>query len=132
MSLISWNCRGLGSPNAIPDLKYLVRHFNPDLLYLSETLVHRNKIEELRFLLGFDFCFSVDRVGRGGGLALFWRSSFNCQIANYSHNHISVDVVDPIHGLWRLTGYYRYPEGGRRRLACDFLRQLSNNFSGPW
>jgi exonuclease III len=132
MSLISWNCRGLGSPNAIPDLKYLVRHFNPDLLFLTEMLVHRNKIEELRYLLGFDFCFSVDRIGRGGGLALFWRASFNCQIVNYSQNHISVDVMDSVLGLWRLTGYYGYHERGRRRLAWDFLRNLSNQFTGPW
>jgi hypothetical protein len=130
--VISWNCRGLGSPNAIPDLKYLVRHFNPVLLFLSETLVSRNKTEQLRYLLGFDSCFSVDRSGRGGGLALFWRTSFSCQIVNYSNNHIYVDVTDVVHGLWRLTGYYGYPEGGRRRAAWDFLRQLSNQFAGPW
>jgi len=112
MSLISWNCRGLGSPNAIPDLKYLVRQFNLNLLFISETLSHRNKIEDLRYLLGFDFCFLVDHSGRGGGLALFWRASFNCNIVNYSNNHISVDVIDVVHGLWRLTGYYGYPEGG--------------------
>jgi exonuclease III len=75
MSLISWNCRGLGSPNTIPDLKYLVRHFNSDLLFLSETLVHRNKIEDLCYLPGFDSCIFVDRTGRGGGLTLFWRHS---------------------------------------------------------
>jgi hypothetical protein len=132
MSLIGWNCRGLGRPNAIPDLKYLVRHFNSDLLFLSETLVSRNKIEDLRYLLGFDFCFSVDRSGRGGGLALFWRTSFSCQIVDYSNNHIYVDVNDVVHGMWRLTGYYRYPEGRRRRAAWDFLRQLSNQFAGPW
>jgi hypothetical protein len=44
MSLIGWNCRNIGSPSAIPDL-YLVRHFNPDLLFLSETLSHRNKLK---------------------------------------------------------------------------------------
>jgi hypothetical protein len=120
MSLISWNCRGLGSPNAIPYLKYLVCLFNPDLLFLSETLVSRNKIEDLRYLLGFDFCFSVDRSGRGGGLALFWRAYFNCNIVNYSNNHISVDVIDVVHGPWRLTGYYRYPEG-----VVDVLRGIS-------
>jgi hypothetical protein len=99
MSLISWNCRGLGSPNAIPDLKCLVRHFNLDFLFISETLSRRNKIEDLRYLLDFEFCFSVDRSGRGCGLALFWRPSFNCNIVNYSNNHISVDVIDVVHGL---------------------------------
>jgi hypothetical protein len=62
---------GLGSPSVIPDLKYLVRRFNLNLLFLSETLVHQNKIEAFRCVLGFDFCFAVDRTGRSGGLEFF-------------------------------------------------------------
>lgn len=98
MSVISWNCRGLGSPSAVPDLKYLVRHFNPDILFLSETLVRRNKIEVFRYLLGFDSCFSVDCTDRSGGLALFRCTSSNWQLANYSNNHITVEITDSVHG----------------------------------
>jgi hypothetical protein len=105
MSIIGWNCRGLGSPIAIPDLKYLVRHFNSDLLFLSETLAHRNKIEELRYFFGFDSCISVYRAGRGGGLVLFWRTSFNCHLVDFSNNHITVEIIDYVLGIWRLTGY---------------------------
>jgi hypothetical protein len=132
MSLLSWNCRGLGSPSAVPDLKYLVRRFNPTLLFLSETLVHKNKVEDLRYVLGFDFCFSVDSIGRSGGLAIYWRANFNCQIVNYSQNHITVAVTDATHGTWSLTGYYGYPAGGRRRAAWDFLRHLASQINGPW
>ncbi|XP_039687912.1 uncharacterized protein [Medicago truncatula] len=132
MSLVAWNCRGVGSPSAIPDLKYLVRHFNLDLLFLSETLAHRNKIEELRFLLGYDCCFLVDRTGRGRGLALFWRNSLHCQLVDFSSNHITVEINDIVLGTWRLTGYYGYPNGGRRTAAWNFLRQLSHQFTGPW
>ena len=132
MSLGAWNCRGVGCPSTIPDLKYLVRHFNPDLLSLSETLAHRNKIEELRYLLGYDACFHVDRTGRGGGLALFWRNSLNCQLVDFSNNHITVEIVITVLGTCRLTGYYDYPNGGRRTVAWNFLRQLSNQFTGLW
>jgi len=132
MSLVAWNCRGLGSPSTIPDLKYLVRHFNPNLLFLSETLAHRNKIEELRFLLGYDCCLPVDRIGRGGGLALFWRNSLNCQLVDFSNNHITVELNEISLGTWRLTGYYGYPNGGRRTAAWNFLRHLSDQFTGPW
>jgi exonuclease III len=132
MSLISWNCRGLGSPNAIPNLKYLVRFYKPAILFLNETLVQRNKIEDLRYVFGFSNCFSVDRVGRSGGLALFWHSSINCQIIDYSQNHITAEIIDNEKGPWRLTGYYGYPNGGRRRASWDLLRQLSNQTSLPW
>jgi hypothetical protein len=83
-------------------------------------------------VLGFDSCFSVDRVGRSGGLALFWNSSHNCQILDYSQNHISVEITDTVRGNWRLTGYYGYPNGGRRRASWDFLRTLSYQSSLPW
>jgi hypothetical protein len=133
MSQVAWNCQGVGSPSTIPDLKYLIRHFNPELLFLSETLAHRNKIEELRFLLGYDACFHVDRTGRAGGLALFWKNSLHCQLVNFSSNHITVEIVNNNLGsTWRLTGYYGYPNGGRRTAAWNFLCQLSTQFSGPW
>jgi len=132
MSLVAWNCRGVGSPSAIPNLKYLIRHFNPDLLFLSETLAHRNKIEELRLLLGYDSCFHVDRTGRAKGLALFWNNVLNCQLVNFSSNHITVEIANNTTGNWRVTGYYGYPNGGRRLAAWNFLRQLSSQFSGPW
>jgi exonuclease III len=117
MNLVAWNCRGVGSPSAIPDLKYLVRHFNPDILFLSETLAHRNKIEELRYLLGYDSCVRVDRTGRGGGLALFWRNSFNCQLIDFYNNYITVEIIDTVLGAWRITSCYGYPNGGRRTAA---------------
>jgi hypothetical protein len=132
MSLVAWNCRDLGRSSVIPDLKYLIWRFNPDLLFLSETLVHRNKIEVFRYILGYDSCFSVDCTGRSGGLAIFWRSSLNCNLINYSNNHITIEIIDSILGTWRLTGYYGYPNGERRHAAWNFLHNLSNQYAGPW
>lgn len=92
MSLVSWNCRGLGSLSAVPKIKFLVRYYNLDTLFLSETLVPINKIEEFRYILGYDYGFAPDRVGRGGGIALFWCVSLNCTIVNYSSNHIMLKL----------------------------------------
>jgi hypothetical protein len=41
-------------------------------------------------------------------------------------------VIDTDRGNWRLTGYYGYPNGGRRRASWDFLRTLSNQSALPW
>jgi len=65
-------------------------------------------------LLGYDACFPVDRTGRGGGLALFWRNSLNCQLVDFSNNRITVEIINNVLGTWRITGYYGYPNGGRR------------------
>ena len=83
-------------------------------------------------MLDFDSYFSVDHTGRGDNLALFWRTTFNCQIVNFYNNHIIVDIVDPTCSLWKFTGYYGYLNGGQRRAACDFLRQLSSQMNAPW
>ncbi|GAU38731.1 hypothetical protein TSUD_208420 [Trifolium subterraneum] len=93
---------------------------------------HLNKIENLRYALEYDYCFTVDRDGRGGGVAVMWRKVVNCSITNYSLNHIDIEVDDLQRGKWRLTGFYGYPEGSRRRDSWNFLRQLSNASQLPW
>jgi hypothetical protein len=104
-----------GNLSVVPKLKYLVHYYKSDALFLSETLVHSNKTDEFRYLLGFDNCFSVGRYGRSGRLALFWQNSFLCTVLNYSANHINVEVNDLNKGNWQFTGYYGFPEGRRRR-----------------
>ena len=94
--------------------------------------MHWNKIEEFSCILGFNSWFFVDRIGKGGALALYWRSSINCQIIDYLNNHITLEIVDDEKGSWQLTGYYGYPNGGRRRASWDFLRQLSQQSSRHW
>lgn len=57
---------------------------------MCETLVHANKIEEVHVKLGFDAAFRVDRIGRGGGLAIFWKHPFDSSVTRYSSNFIDV------------------------------------------
>lgn len=132
MSFLVWNCRGLGSPSTVPNLKYLVRTYKPEGIFLSETMTALNKIEDLKYILSFDSCFMVDRIGRGGGLAFLWKKSANCKITNYSQNHIDVEVEDKLHGNWRLTGFYGMPEIGRRKESWNFLRSLARTSALPW
>jgi exonuclease III len=71
MIILSWNCRGLGVPSAIPNLKKLARGHKPDILFLSETLSHARQLESVRVMLGFDSCLAIDVEGRSGGLPVF-------------------------------------------------------------
>ncbi|GAU37478.1 hypothetical protein TSUD_207140 [Trifolium subterraneum] len=123
---------GTGNPSAVRHLKYLIRKYKPDVMILYETLCHSNKINDLHYALGFDNCMAADREGRGGGVALFWMNCIGCVITNYSLNHIDIEVTDPLRGHWRLTGFYGYPEGSRRRDSWNFLRQLSHISNLPW
>lgn len=115
MSFIIWNYRGLGNPSAVSSIRDLVRAYHPNVIFLCETLVHANRIDEIRARLGFDGAFAVDRVGRSGGLALLWRHLFDCRILNFSSNFINVEVSTAGRPSWHLIGFYGYPESGRRR-----------------
>lgn len=65
MSIISWNCRDLSNLRVVHILKDLIRTHKVDVVFLYETLVHANKIEEVRRRIGFDYCLRL--IGRDVG-----------------------------------------------------------------
>jgi len=54
MIILSWNCRGLGEPRTVPALCDLIRIHKPDIIFLSETLCHANKIVEVRRMVRYE------------------------------------------------------------------------------
>jgi exonuclease III len=93
MSILSWNCRGLGNPRTIRDLFRLVKEMHPDLICLMETKLQSARFECLKLKLGFDCVLVVDSRGKSGGLALFWKADFQVNIQNFSCWHINGTVL---------------------------------------
>ena len=57
-----------------------------------------------------DGCFTVEGVGRGGGLALLWMTKANIEVLSFSKYHINVKMEDENEGYaWRFTGFYGDP-----------------------
>ncbi|XP_073066021.1 uncharacterized protein [Primulina eburnea] len=132
MIIISWNCRGLGQPRAVPVLCELIRTHKADVVFLSETLVYSSRIEEIRVKLGFAGALSVDRVGRSGGLALLWRHKDLCTIKDFSRNHINAEIKEDDKPTWRITCFYGLPERQRKRDSWNLLQRLSGLSNLPW
>lgn len=132
MNILSWNCRGLGNSRTVRVLGDLLRARRPDFLFLSETISFANKIEELRVKFGFFQCFSINRVGRSGGLAIFWKHNVSCEVSGYSQNHIDVVFNENNAASWRLSCFYGYPERSRRKNSWDFIRLLASISPLPW
>ncbi|MFQ6666963.1 hypothetical protein Gotur_033146 [Gossypium turneri] len=65
-----WNCRGIGNPAIVHDLKQLLVVTNPDIVFLSETKVRSSEMERIRIRCHTDGCFVVEANGRRGDLAL--------------------------------------------------------------
>nr|DAD30368.1 TPA_asm: hypothetical protein HUJ06_009219 [Nelumbo nucifera] len=132
MICLNWNYRGLGNPRAVRTLRELIRSRKPDAIFLIETLVHVNKIEEIRIQIGFVGAFTVDRKGRGGGIAFLWKAPNTYSLLDYSNNHINVQVCDDEKGHWRLTGFYGYPDRSRRRDSWNLLHAIYASSRLSW
>ncbi|XP_074337494.1 uncharacterized protein LOC141674688 [Apium graveolens] len=132
MSLLSWNCRGLAKPHTVRFLKEIVRQLRPGLIFLSETLVHKNKVEEVCKKIDYVGYRSVDVNGDSGGLALFWKNEGSVQTMGSDHHYIDFEVENNQIGRWHYTGFYGCPERHRRRESWEVLRGLSNTSMLPW
>ncbi|CAM8921539.1 unnamed protein product [Rhodiola kirilowii] len=130
MSLIAWNCRGLGTPLAIRALKDVINTSKSQIIGLVETKATKKRCEAVRLRLGFKCCFSVPARGRSGGLALFWNNPDEVSICNFSFFHIDFMVHMAI--PFRATLFYGAPKASLRRRSWDLLRQLSGLSPAPW
>ena len=132
MSIISWNCRGLGNLRTVQELVDLVSTKKPKMVFLMEVKVGRNQVERVKNKIQFDGLFMVDSVRGGGGLALMWKEKDWVSLMSFSRNHVDVRVNIPEMVLWRLTCFYGHPERNRRKDFWDLLKSLSNRSNLPW
>lgn len=62
MRIICWNCRGVGNPQAVNAMVDIVQYYKPSILFLMETKANGVRMEQIKSLLRFSHCFSVDSV----------------------------------------------------------------------
>ncbi|KAL8099905.1 hypothetical protein AgCh_032239 [Apium graveolens] len=55
-----------------------------------ETLCNKERVDNLKNMLGFEGSFAVDVNGGSGGLALMWKYDGEVKITSFSRNHIDV------------------------------------------
>jgi exonuclease III len=133
MSILSWNCRGLGNPRAVRDLCQLVREKKPKLVFIVETKMHHHRLEFLKAKLGMKNLFGVDSVGKRDGLCLLWKNEVEVNIQNYSQCHVNAEVKMEVRGkAWKLTGIYGNLEVAKRRETWALLRHLFQFKPLPW
>ncbi|CAM8905799.1 unnamed protein product [Rhodiola kirilowii] len=130
MSSLSWNCRGLGGAATVRALANLVRVYKPSLVGVMETKAEKGRTEQVRRQLGFDNGFTVERRGRSGGLALWWRKSSNVLVRSYSDYHI--DAVVEEDSTFRVTLFYGHPMVNKRAETWELLRRLNADVDLPW
>lgn len=71
-------------------------------------------------------------MGRSGGLAVFWKSTVDCNISGYSRNHIDLVFKESNIATWHLSCFYGFPERERKRESWNFIRALTHISPLPW
>lgn len=133
MSLLSWNCRGLGHPRTVRELHSWVKDKKPDLVFLIETKLRNTRMQVIRRKLNFSGMLTVDPVGKSGGLALLWRDPAEVDIINFSARHICARVsLSGLEEPWKFTGFYGSPDCGARADSWLILRHLQSYSPQDW
>jgi exonuclease III len=133
MKILSWNCRGLGKPSAVRDLRQIIKAHQPNIVFLTETkfqssdfLVRTNSFG--KFFSNFIVDCTMSPRNRSGCLALFWSNNVKITIIGYNNNMIDCYVEsDNNNNLWRATGIYGFPQHDKKINTCDLISSLFNS-----
>jgi hypothetical protein len=109
----AWNLQ------TVHELHQKVKEKCPELVFLMETKLQSNKMNDIKQRLGFENMIVVDNVGRSGGLALLLKNKAGVEIHNYnSHIHAKVEKANTT--PWAFTGFYGHPEAHKRYERGNF------------
>lgn len=123
MNTLCWNCRGMGNPWSVRQLRRWSHTYAPDIIFLSETMIKKNVVKALKDKLSFHNAFGVSSVGKAGVLCIFWREEIKFSLVSYSQNHISGDIEDG-DKKWRFVGIYGWPKEEDKYKTWNLIRHL--------
>jgi hypothetical protein len=133
MSILSWNCKGMGQSSTIHDLLRLVRQYCPKIVFLSKTRQQKNRVSNIRFRMGLNKSFVVDGHGKGGGLAMYWDASINISILSYVQHYIDSLIWNADHHAhWRCTFVYGESRSQDRVHMWELLKRIKPMSAAPW
>lgn len=106
MSLISWNCRGIGGPRKQQFLKALLRSTNANICFIAETKCSFHKTVNIFQQMPLENFSFVLAYGRSGGLVLMWDRGTRLQIQQKSRSLIHATVTNARGVEWELLCVY--------------------------
>lgn len=87
-------------------------------------------MQDFQIEFGYDHLFTIDPVGRSGGLALFYMDASSVDI-KFSNNRIDVEAQVEGHKVY-ITFVYGDPVVECREMVWERLLRLNATRQGPW
>ncbi|XP_074297839.1 uncharacterized protein LOC141628625 [Silene latifolia] len=133
MSLLCYNCRGLGNDPAVVRLRGLLQRENADMVILMETKLSGEEMRKVIVRLGGYEEVGTDSIGRSAGVALLWKEGVEVDVISTSAHHLDV-FVKGLFGVdvWRLTGFYGWARHEDKWRSWQLLRELHTMSNLPW
>ncbi|XP_075645469.1 uncharacterized protein LOC142616517 [Castanea sativa] len=91
---------------------------------MAETLTNDARLEIIQRSIEHDHRWVVPREGKGGGLAMFWKSSIKLTVVGSCKYYIDAIIDRGSENEWHLTGFYGEPETARRSKAWEKLGEV--------
>ncbi|XP_074305507.1 uncharacterized protein LOC141640720 [Silene latifolia] len=134
MSLLCYNCRGLGNDPAFVRLRGLLRGEKAEVVVLMETKLGGQEMQRVIQRLGGDYVgVGIDSIGRSAGMAILWKEGVDVEIISSTAHHIDV-VVRGLFNLneWRLTGIYGWSNNEEKWRTWQLMRDIKPLSTLPW
>ncbi|KAL5576410.1 hypothetical protein UlMin_018109 [Ulmus minor] len=133
MIVLAWNCRGMGQPSAIRELKALVCSSNHDYILLMEAKVNAGTMISILQNLYFLNHVYVPPVGLSGGLCVAWRDGLDMEPVTMNKHIISLLVFStPGSAPWLLFAVYGPNSSMEKRFVWENIHHQMYCFSGAW
>jgi exonuclease III len=132
MKILCWNCHGLGNAAAVRALLDVMRRYNPDVVFLSQTHLEDYLSECLKRKAKMDFKIVQDYDGRREGILMFWKREVKLYQIRAEPNFIDVRIEEDANKVWRFTAMYVEFKLEEKYKTWDIICSIHQNNSLPW
>lgn len=119
-------------PRTCLAIKKILQQHRPQIFFCCKTKMRARQISSVCRNFNFGNYFVVDRIGMGGGLALFWNSKVHVHMKSYSLHHIDAVVYNEGVKEWRCTKIYGHLEANQKHHTWTLLKRLATLSSLSW
>ncbi|CAL9234112.1 unnamed protein product, partial [Arabidopsis halleri] len=122
----------LSQPETVPIEGLEIRkNIFPDVLFLMETMNNRNVLVDLQEWLGYDRVFTINPLGKSGGLALMWKNSVVVDFKFVDKNLLDFHVHSGVASFF-VSCVYGDPLYKSRQLVWERLMRIGIERKESW